>query len=120
MGSTIEEKPRKVDTKIFEIIEKLVKLETLLEAFNDANDKDHVLIKEGLASALKSIYDQDKRLDDLEKSQITLKTDCEKRLLEMKTAYDRMKWIWGAIAFIITPIITALIMWALRILGLIA
>lgn len=123
MGSTTEEKPRKEDGKIFDIIEKLARVETLLESFNKTNEKDHDIIKEGLAGVIKDIIDQDKRLDMLEKEMVTFRAACDKKFNDVvlaseksKLAYDRMKWLWGAIAFVITPIITAIILYVINLI----
>jgi len=101
MGSSNQESK---SDRIFQIIETLVRLETLLEEQSKANDKDHTLLKEGIGTALETIKDQDKRLDLL-----------EKEYLKVKLVYDRMKWIWAAIAFIVTPIITSIILFLVKV-----
>ena len=88
----------KILDKIIALIETVARLDTKVNALCTQSVKDIEEVKRIIAEHEEARKDLSTKIQDL-----------EKKFLELKSSYDKIKWMYGALGLIIAPLITALV-----------
>lgn len=95
-------------------IDRLIKL---IEQISRLDTKVDILCKQytvDLNNMKEMLTEQSKKAEKLQEEHEDLKD----LFVKLQVSYDKYKWVWGALAIIITPIITTLvILWLHAVIG---
>jgi membrane-associated HD superfamily phosphohydrolase len=109
-----EKSNSKIFDKLLELIETVARIDTKVEEMCEKHIKD-------LEQTEHMSRENKDKVEKLQEEINTLKLDSEKAISDLKTEFlklklsnDKMKWIWGALAIVVVPIITTLIVLAIH------